>query len=202
MSAEIPRRTRLTPTARKQAILTTAAEHFASLPFTDVSVSAIATDLGVSVALVHKYFQSKNGLFAAVLSTWLADVAVVQQRELDEVVSTAPKQDRVTAWVRGYLLGLAALPSDKARRQVLHGHDDADATAVRARAAERNAQKLSEIVAPNVSERDRYALLAGVGAMTAVAAQWAEKGCPEQQIWPAISAVVGAIHGSLGDWQR
>ncbi|MDU0479423.1 TetR/AcrR family transcriptional regulator [Staphylococcus chromogenes] len=197
-----PRRTRLTPEARKQAILDAAQAHFSAQPFPAVSVSAIAEDTGVSVALVHKYFQSKNGLFATVLRTWLLSIEYRQDQQVAALAEGAAKQDQVTAFLHGYLHGLAQLPSDTARHHVVHGHDDADANRLRAEFRQRGVEKLQAIVQPNDSSHDAYALTAALGALRAVAGKWAERGCPEQDFHTCTGVLIDGLRGSLGDWQR
>ncbi|WP_328471542.1 TetR family transcriptional regulator [Actinoplanes sp. NBC_00393] len=53
--------------ATRQALLTAARRRFAADGYTATSVRDIATEAGVNVALISRYFESKEGLFRACL---------------------------------------------------------------------------------------------------------------------------------------
>jgi AcrR family transcriptional regulator len=52
----------------RQAILTAAAQQFADRGFRDTTMRGVATAAGVDAALVHHFFGTKDGLFAAAMA--------------------------------------------------------------------------------------------------------------------------------------
>ncbi|MUL48286.1 TetR/AcrR family transcriptional regulator [Mycobacterium sp. CBMA293] len=58
-------RSRLTPDQRRDQILDLGMEAFSALPFEQVAMEDIATQAGISRALIYHYFPSKKELFAA-----------------------------------------------------------------------------------------------------------------------------------------
>ena len=74
----------LEPSAR-QRLLDTATELFAEKGYAGTSVREIVDRAGVSKPVLYYYFQSKEGLFYAILD-WAADV---QQKILDEIFTTS-----------------------------------------------------------------------------------------------------------------
>ena len=77
-------RRRLDPAARQSEIVTVATRHFAERGYEATSTAEIATDAGVTRALVHHYFGDKSGLFRAVV------------HEFAEAASTIPRASRKT----------------------------------------------------------------------------------------------------------
>jgi AcrR family transcriptional regulator len=61
----------------REAILDAAREHFAEHGFSDTSVRAVAARAGVDPALVHHYFGTKDGLFAAAMELPIDPAAVL-----------------------------------------------------------------------------------------------------------------------------
>lgn len=75
---------RLSPERRREQIVEIAAGHFSRDGVADASMSAIATEAGVTRALVYHYFPGKGALLEAVL-----------RREADRLLAvTAPESDR------------------------------------------------------------------------------------------------------------
>lgn len=65
------------PSDTRAAILDAARQSFAERGFSDTSVRAVAARSGVDAALVHHYFGTKDGLFAAAMELPLDPAAVV-----------------------------------------------------------------------------------------------------------------------------
>lgn len=192
-------RTRMNPAQRKALILDTARSAFATHSYQNVSVAAVAATAGVSVALVHKYFDSKSGLFAAVLEQHFQQLRELQRHAVTGKAST---RDRVVALVEAQLDYVVKLQRPHETQHVLFGHDDARASEVRRLDEHGFAQTLRDIVRPNDSARDFYAVAAFHGILQAATRTWVQRGCPEEEKWPIIEAVVGGLEGSLGDWNR
>lgn len=73
-------RRRLRPEERRNELLDVGAEFFATRPYDDVLMEDIATHVGVSRALLYRYFPGKRDLFAAIYqraADRLLDVAQV-----------------------------------------------------------------------------------------------------------------------------
>jgi AcrR family transcriptional regulator len=73
----------------RRLLLSAALRRFASAGYGDVTVRDIAGDAGVNVALINRYFTSKEGLFEACLANAVD--------ELDETVSDEMGLERVVA---------------------------------------------------------------------------------------------------------
>jgi len=88
------------PTARRrdaattrQLLLTAARRRFAAHGYAATTVREIADDAGVNVALIHRYFDSKEGLFEACLVRVSAELGrAVGRRSLDEVAGAMAEQ--------------------------------------------------------------------------------------------------------------
>ena len=83
-------RRRLDPAARQAEIVTVATRHFAERGYEATSTAEIATDAGVTRALVHHYFGDKPGLFRAVVQL-SADAAST----IPHASRTLPLPDRI-----------------------------------------------------------------------------------------------------------
>jgi AcrR family transcriptional regulator len=66
-------RTRLAPQARRRQIVDVARGLFATHPYAEVTVAAIAREAGVTRALVHHYFGSVGEIYLAVLGELAAE---------------------------------------------------------------------------------------------------------------------------------
>jgi AcrR family transcriptional regulator len=67
MSSSRPRGRRPGSSSTREAILAAARERFASHGYARTRVRDVAADAGVDAALVHYFFKSKDGLFAATM---------------------------------------------------------------------------------------------------------------------------------------
>ncbi|WP_406273839.1 TetR family transcriptional regulator [Nocardia sp. NBC_00881] len=105
----------------RAAILAAARTRFSDAGFDKTSVRAIATDAGVDPALVHHYFGTKQGLFAAVVKlpvdpdTTLRIIDSVPLEELGENIIRAV----VAVWDSPAGPGIVAVV-----RSILAGNDD------------------------------------------------------------------------------
>ena len=82
------------PRDRKQRILAAAEHQFATMGFSQVSMAAIAADVGVGASAVYRHYRGKQDLFAAVLDRTLSDIEVAiadPQRTLAESINTVAR---------------------------------------------------------------------------------------------------------------
>jgi AcrR family transcriptional regulator len=61
------RRTRLSPDARREQLVEIGARLFAERPFNDVWIEEVASEAGVSRALIYHYFPNKRDFYAAII---------------------------------------------------------------------------------------------------------------------------------------
>lgn len=177
-------------------ILDSAHNAFATRPFDEVQVADIASEHGISVGLIHKYFGSKHGLFLAVRAEWLADIRDAQQCRIDEVPAGAPKRDLVVAFVGAFIDAVANLNRPEQARHVLA------ALAEGGQPWRWGVDKLADIVQPNATVRDHFALVAAVGAARTCAQDWVVRGCPAAERDSLVQVIVDSLQGALGDWHR
>jgi AcrR family transcriptional regulator len=76
-------RRRLQPEVRRREILSAALRAFASRPYDDVHLNAIARESGASRALINHYFGDKRGLFLAVAAEIAARTPRFVRTDLD-----------------------------------------------------------------------------------------------------------------------
>lgn len=105
MSTKLPGvvRRRLKPTERRDELLDVGAEFFAARPYDEVLMEDIAARVGVSRALLYRYFPGKRELFAAIYRR-------AADRLLDSVQLDAdlPLSDTVSAGLDAHLDYFAA----------------------------------------------------------------------------------------------
>ena len=116
-------RTRLAPQARRRQIVDVARGLFATHPYAEVTVAAIAREAGVTRALVHHYFGSVGEIYLAVLGELAAEGVEIpgnveglrrQERVARNVDNTASECSELEARIRGL---------DAAARQPLPGFE-------------------------------------------------------------------------------
>src|SRR5215212_3919805 len=76
-------RRRLDPEVRRNEILKAATRAFATRPYDDVHIDAIARDAGASRALINHYFKDKRRLYVAVARKIVARTPSVVRTDLD-----------------------------------------------------------------------------------------------------------------------
>ncbi|MEJ5928576.1 TetR/AcrR family transcriptional regulator [Corynebacterium sp. H128] len=194
-----PERTRMNPEQRKALILETASAAFAVDSFQDVSVAQIARDTGVSVALVHKYFASKNGLFAAVLAE---SFRLLRSRQNAYLQGKESKRDKVVALLEAYLDHVAELRRPHEVGYFLHGHDERESNEVRRLYEQSFVVTLRAIIEPNASAHDFYAVQSFPGFVQSAAVSWVLRGCQPEEKHPVVEVLIGGLEGALGDWKR
>lgn len=183
------------PRAEREARMLDAAEKvFAQSGFATASMEQIATDSGITKALIYQYFGSKEGLYVACVER--------SRRELFDRMEAAAAAaegpvERLNRLTSIYLENLIAL---KGRPILLYG--DAPVEAVD-EMRERNAQALYRILAIDFPEADptdlQLAANLVVGAGEQVGRWWARNPeVPVGSVWPRFAGMVGAALTVLG----
>jgi AcrR family transcriptional regulator len=98
MRTEQPRWSRRDPDDRRREILAAARRLFATRPYAEVSVTAVAREAGVSRALVTHYFGGKRELFVAVLGEVVQAARQVPATDEDLPIEQLVARN-VSAWM-------------------------------------------------------------------------------------------------------
>jgi AcrR family transcriptional regulator len=192
-------RQRLDPDARRGAILTAAADVFASKTYGEVTIAMIAARAGASDALLYRYFTGKENLYTEVVSAALADLLARQGAVLDRLPSGVPVRDRVREATVVYLDHIAAHPIAWATL-LRSGAEPSTATLLRSQARGEYVDRLRRLLTPSSQPRHEYALWGYFGFLDAACLHWVDGGCREDERWPLIESALGALEGALGDW--
>jgi AcrR family transcriptional regulator len=186
---------------RQERILDAATAAFATTPYADVRVVDVAEQAGSSPALVFRYFESKAGLYVAVVER-SADELRARQAETDAALPDGvPVRDRVRADLEVYLDHLAVRPSVWVNALVA-GAEPAEALRVRARLRGEQVDRLRALLRPATWSRHEFALHGYFGFVDRAALAWVAAACPADDRYPLVDAALGALQGALGDWGR
>ena len=190
------------PTERRELILTAASRAFASRPYEEVSLAAIADEAHASEALVHKYFVSKAGIYAQILQRATDELAERTRQADDALPPDSSARDRVRTSILTYLDFIAERSPGWVTYQALAGHDPGDEAArVRRQAREAAVAALAEVVGGSRGHRDDFALWGYLGFLDDACLRWVRAGCPAEQRHSLVDAALGCLEGALGDWR-
>ena len=184
------------PTERRELILTAASRAFASRPYEEVSLAAIADE-----ALVHKYFVSKAGIYAQVLQRATDELAERTRQTDDALPPDSSARDRVRASILTYLDFIAERSPGWMAYQILAGHEPGEAAQVRQAAREAAVAALSDVVGGGRGHRDDFAFWGYLGFLDDACLRWVRAGCPAEQRHSLVDAALGCLEGALGDWR-
>ncbi len=193
-------RRRLTPQARREAILTAATTAFTSTSYDRVTLAAVGAACGASEALVYKYFDSKAGLYAAVVGHDLEELAGRITATTDALPPHSPARDEVRGTIE------ALLDHVEGRRvgwasPFFSGPDEPDVVQhLRLRSRSALVARLTERLRDPGDRRNRWAVVGFLGHLGAAAEDWVQHGCPAEDRGPLVEAALGALEGGLGDW--
>ena len=115
------------PAERRELILAAASRAFASHPYEEVSLAAIAREAHASEALVHKYFTSKAGIYAQVLQRATDELAERTRQADDALPPNSSARDRVRTSILTYLDFIAERSPGWMAYQILAGHEPGEA---------------------------------------------------------------------------
>ncbi|STC69321.1 TetR/AcrR family transcriptional regulator [Corynebacterium pilosum] len=191
-------RKRLSAEQRREMILDTSGELFRLAPYSEVNTQAIADAAETSQALIFHYFGSKAGVYVA----WLTSVYEAAGAHVIDAVQALPpntnRRDILRTGMEAFTAYIAEHPADWLATQ-RSGDEPAEATHLRLEWHDTLQGYLERLLEPG-SERQRFAISGGIGFFEATSFEWADAGFPEEQRWPLIESVLGAVEGALGDW--
>lgn len=193
-------RQRLDPEARRSAILEAAAASFAKRPFAEVTVASIAARAGASDALLYRYFGGKEELYAEIVRLSIERLLERHAAAQSALSSGVSRRDRVREATLVYLDHIADHPDAWALPITAPGSEPRAAVELRAQARRDYVERLRALLVPSAQLRHEYALWGFFGFLDAACARWVERGCPSEERWGLIDAVLGALEGGLGDW--
>ncbi len=196
----LPGRLRLRPDERQQAILVAAAAAFAESPYEQVSMAAVGAACGASEALVHKYFGTKSGLYAAVVKAQLDDLAARQRGAVAALPTNSSARDLVQVLIDATLDQVDATQGRAASPFFSSELEPAEVGRLRQEFRDRMAEDLLTRLRNPGWQRGRIGVLGFLGFLGAAAQAWADTGCPAGQRGPLVEAALGALQGAIGDW--
>ena len=192
-------RQRLDVPTRRAAILDAAMAAFGEAPYPQVRVADVAGRAMASPALVFRYFDSKAGLYAAVVQR-SADLLLQRQLQADAALPPGvPVRDRVRASLEVYLDHIAGHPSAWAN-PLVGGEEPTPAVQIRTRLREEYVDRLRQLLHLTPWPRHEFALRGYFGFVDQACLAWVQAGCPADRRHPLIDAALGALEGALGDW--
>lgn len=193
-------RSRLDPDSRRAAILDAAAETFASHPYAEVTVAAIARRAAASDALLYRYFSGKEDLYAEIVQLSIDRLLAAQAAALAALPAGVPVRDRVREATGVYLDHIATHPGAWAMPLRSPGTEPSAAAALRLDARRDYVRRLQDLLAPSAQPRHEYALWGFFGFLDAACLHWVGRGCPDDDRHSLVDAALGALEGALGDW--
>ncbi len=193
-------RQRLSPQARTEAILAAATAAFTTMPYDRVSVSAVATACGASEALVYRYFESKPGLYTAVVRAQLERLTARQLEVTAALPPNTPARDQLRLTVEVVLDQVRDTGVAWASPFFSGAPEPAEVQALRLAYREGFAARLAEQLANPGYRRARVAIVGFLGFLGAAAQQWVEDGCAADDRGALVESALGALEGGLGDW--
>jgi AcrR family transcriptional regulator len=109
-----PAYTRLDVDERRRQLLDASAQVFTERPYEEVSMSEIASRVGISKGLLYHYFSSKEELFRTTLETAARDLAerITPDPELPPAKRVSASLDAFIAWVEEHEVSYVRLVED------------------------------------------------------------------------------------------
>lgn len=194
-------RQRLGVEVRQVAILDAAEAEFSQNSYVEVKVSDVAARAQASPALVFRYFDSKSGLYVAVLQRAIGKLLDDQKRAVKCLGKYASARERVRAALEVYLDFVANNPVGWVN-PLSAGEEPAEVRQVWTDTLAQYRQMLRDILQPSNLHRHDYALWGYFGFISQACATWVLAGCPEGHRGGLIEACLGALEGALGDWGK
>lgn len=177
--------------ATRRSLLSAGRRRFAEDGYSSTKVRDIAADAGVNVALINRYFTSKEGLFEACLATARAELG----RAGDATLTFEALIDRITRQVAG--------PPDGERTLMmlllLRSSGDEGADRIRLNTLRSFAEQMSIAAGwgPEAAQSDELMLRAQVALSTMVGISLLR--ASSTGLEPLTSASVEGLAGPLGD---
>ncbi|MCB0912640.1 MAG: TetR/AcrR family transcriptional regulator [Propionibacteriaceae bacterium] len=193
-------RRRLGPEARTGAILAAATRAFTDSSYDRVSVSAVAGAADASEALVYRYFDSKAGLYTAVVRDRLERLAGRQAGAVAGLGPNSSARDLVRVSVEALLDHVQEHRAAWASPFFTGADEPAAVQELRQKYRQEFTAGLAERLDNPGHRRARLAITGFLGHLGATTQQWADDGCPASDRGPLVEAALGALQGGLGDW--
>lgn len=185
-------RQRLNPAQRRASILDCARRAFTNRPYDQVAVSQIAVEAGASEALLYRYFDSKPGLYIAVLETVFDDLLASQNAAVKALSSQAGPKEKIRAALKAQLEMISDEPL------LLPGNDPSDALATRGRLRNTQMRTLRELA--GLGPKSNYPLLGLHGFLEAICIENQQAARHSRMRHDEIiEMAVGAFFGAIGD---
>lgn len=197
---QTPGRRRLSPADRTTAILAAATQAFAAAPYDQVSMAAVGRACGASEALVFRYFESKTGLYTAVVKAELDDLARRQAAAVDALPPHSSSRDLVRVLIEATLDQLSSAGGSSTSPFLSAQVDPPEVERLRAQFRTAFAEGLLARLRNPDWQRGRIGVFGFLGFLGAAAQQWVSAGCPPHQRGPLVEAALGALQGAIGDW--
>ena len=173
MPARAPKRTRLSPDARREQLLDVAIASFGSRPYDEVTIADVARRAGVSKGLVFKYFSTKRELFREVLR-----VAAARADLATDPDPTLPAADRFRTGLERFVTIVAANP-----HLLLAFGRDPEVRALVDAAYQSVADRMIERMEVDPTPRLRHAVLAWLEFVRATTTGWvAERALTREEL--------------------
>jgi len=181
----------------RQLLLVAAQRRFSADGYAATTVRSIADDAGVNVALISRYFASKEGLFEACLT----GAAV----ELENALQPDATLDDVADRIVQQIAGVGSLDRPNQLLLLMRSSGDQHAEAIRARTLRAFAERLALIAGGEVDDEDRERRL--LAAQVVVAAgfgitimrSWSEVAplatAGPDDLLPPVKALLDALLG-------
>lgn len=168
-------RRRLGVEARRHELLVAGSQAFATQPFDEVSIEAVARRAGASKALVYHYFGSKRGYYISIVRD--------ASEQLLEIIRTDPADElskRLERAVASYLEFAAERP-EAFRILVAAGVGfDAEVAQIVNSTRERIVALLEVALGQSFGVEGRTALWGWIGFVEAVISRWLDTRSPDQ----------------------
>lgn len=188
---------RLTPDARRAAIVEQARRVFASAPYDAVSVADVAAAAGVSEPLVHRYFAGKGGLYLEVVRGAAAELRAAQESADADLPAGVTARRRVERSVEVTLdfVGRSAVGWTAPLRTPYETFPQA--AEVRIAARDHYVRQLRSLLElPDDPSLD-LVLRGYLAFVDAACVAWVDRGCLDEDRAPLVAAAVGALFGAL-----
>lgn len=191
-------RQRLPIAQRRSAILTAAQAAFATAPYDQVSLAAVARTAGASEALVHRYFATKSDLYVEIVGQAVRDLE--ERWAAADAAAGGPGADgwtRVALTIDAYLDFVAL--SGEGWTAPLRAPDAGfgPALTLRNRARDAFAGRVRDALGRPDTPAENQALHGYLGFLDGAALTWSDGGCPEDQRSGLITMALGALSGAL-----
>ncbi|MCW2583606.1 MAG: TetR/AcrR family transcriptional regulator [Klenkia sp.] len=188
-------RTRHDPAVRRAEILAVATVLFGAHAYPEVALTAIAERVGVSEALVLRYFGTKAELYTAVVDAALTRLRAGHDAADAALPADAPPRSRVARSIEVYLDAVAAAPVGWSAP--LRGEGVPAADRLRAQARTGYVDRLAAVLDVDPAGNPGLALRGYLGFLESACLAWADQGCPPTSRPALLAMSLDALQAAL-----